>query len=191
MKPAAQDPAWRCAGRCIPRAWAALAIVAALLALLPLLNLAYSPGHPLHVSSYAVALLGKFMCYALAALALDLVWGYAGILSLGHGLFFALGGYAHGMYLMRAIGRDGAYQSTLPDFMVFLDWKSYPWYWSYTEHFWYAMLLVVLVPGALAFCSATSLSLAHQGRVLLHHHAGADLRGHAAVLPQRHRLRRQ
>ena len=91
------------------------------------------------------------MCYALAALALDLVWGYAGILSLGHGLFFALGGYAHGMYLMRAIGRDGAYQSTLPDFMVFLDWKSYPWYWSYTEHFWYAMLLVVLVPGALAF----------------------------------------
>ena len=151
MKPAAQDPAWRCAGRCIPRAWAALAIVAALLALLPLLNLAYSPGHPLHVSSYAVALLGKFMCYALAALALDLVWGYAGILSLGHGLFFALGGYAHGMYLMRAIGRDGAYQSTLPDFMVFLDWKSYPWYWSYTEHFWYAMLLVVLVPGALAF----------------------------------------
>ena len=135
----------------IPRAWAALAIVAALLALLPLLNLAYSPGHPLHVSSYAVALLGKFMCYALAALALDLVWGYAGILSLGHGLFFALGGYAHGMYLMRAIGRDGAYQSTLPDFMVFLDWKSYPWYWSYTEHFWYAMLLVVLVPGALAF----------------------------------------
>ena len=126
MKPAAQDPAWRCAGRCIPRAWAALAIVAALLALLPLLNLAYSPGHPLHVSSYAVALLGKFMCYALAALALDLVWGYAGILSLGHGLFFALGGYAHGMYLMRAIGRDGAYQSTLPDFMVFLDWKSYP-----------------------------------------------------------------
>ena len=85
------------------------------------------------------------------ALALDLVWGYAGILSLGHGLFFALGGYAHGMYLMRAIGRDGAYQSTLPDFMVFLDWKSYPWYWSYTEHFWYAMLLVVLVPGALAF----------------------------------------
>lgn len=152
MKPAAQDPGLALRRPLYsPRAWAALAIVAALLALLPLLNLAYSPGHPLHVSSYAVALLGKFMCYALAALALDLVWGYAGILSLGHGLFFALGGYAHGMYLMRAIGRDGAYQSTLPDFMVFLDWKSYPWYWSYTEHFWYAMLLVVLVPGALAF----------------------------------------
>jgi urea transport system permease protein len=133
------------------RAWAALAAAVALLALLPLLNLAFPPGHALHVSAYAVALLGKFMCYAMAALALDLVWGYAGILSLGHGLFFALGGYAHGMYLMRAIGRDGVYQSDLPDFMVFLDWKSYPWYWSFTEHFWYAMLLVVLVPGALAF----------------------------------------
>jgi urea transport system permease protein len=96
-------------------------------------------------------LLGKFMCFAIAALALDLVWGYTGILSLGHGLFFALGGYAHGMYLMRAIGRDGVYQSDLPDFMVFLDWKAYPWYWSFTEHFWYCMLLVVLVPGILAF----------------------------------------
>ncbi|MFJ1300939.1 urea ABC transporter permease subunit UrtC [Pseudomonadota bacterium AL_CKDN230030165-1A_HGKHYDSX7] len=121
------------------------------MALLPALNLVFAPGHPLHVSAYAVALLGKFMCYALAALALDLVWGYAGILSLGHGLFFALGGYAHGMYLMRAIGRDGAYQSDLPDFMVFLNWKEYPWYWSFTEHFWYAWLLVLLVPGVLAF----------------------------------------
>ena len=81
----------------------------------------------------------------------DRVWGYAGILSLGHGLFFALGGYAHGMYLMRAIGQDGVYQSRLPDFMVFLDWKDYPWYWAFTDHFAYAMLLVVLVPGALAF----------------------------------------
>ena len=107
MKPAAQDPGLALRRPLYsPRLGGA--IVAALLALLPLLNLAYSPGHPLHVSSYAVALLGKFMCYALAALALDLVWGYAGILSLGHGLFFALGGYAHGMYLMRAIGRDGA-----------------------------------------------------------------------------------
>ncbi len=133
------------------RAWAALAAGVLLLALAPLLNLAFPAGHPLHISAYAVALLGKFMCYALAALALDLVWGYAGILSLGHGLFFALGGYAHGMYLMRAIGHDGVYQSRLPDFMVFLDWKDYPWYWAFTEHFWYAMLLVVLVPGALAF----------------------------------------
>jgi urea transport system permease protein len=121
------------------------------LALLPLLNVFVAPDSALHVSSYAIALLGKFMCYAIAALALDLVWGYTGILSLGHGLFFALGGYAHGMYLMRAIGREGAYKSDLPDFMVFLDWKEYPWYWSFTDHFWYAMLLVVLVPGVLAF----------------------------------------
>ncbi|MFY3083562.1 urea ABC transporter permease subunit UrtC [Achromobacter xylosoxidans] len=133
------------------RAWAALGAGVLLLALVPLLNLAFPAGHPLHISAYAVALLGKFMCYALAALALDLVWGYAGILSLGHGLFFALGGYAHGMYLMRAIGQDGVYQSRLPDFMVFLDWKDYPWYWAFTDHFAYAMLLVVLVPGVLAF----------------------------------------
>ncbi|MCD0505120.1 urea ABC transporter permease subunit UrtC [Bordetella petrii] len=134
-----------------PKAWAALAAATFVLALLPFLNLVFPPGHALHVSAYAVALLGKFMCYALAALALDLVWGYAGILSLGHGLFFALGGYAHGMYLMRSIGRDGVYQSDVPDFMVFLNWKEYPWYWAFTDHFWYAMLLVVLVPGTLAF----------------------------------------
>jgi urea transport system permease protein len=132
-------------------AWAAILACAALLALLPVLNLAFPQGHALHVSSYSVALVGKFMCYALAALALDLVWGYTGILSLGHGLFFALGGYAHGMYLMRSIGRDGVYQSLLPDFMVFLDWKAYPWYWSFTENFWYCLALVVLVPGLLAF----------------------------------------
>mgnify|MGYP003582559225 CR=1 FL=1 len=134
-----------------PAAWSGLLAVVIALALLPLLNLVYPADHPLHISSYAVALLGKFMCYAMAALALDLVWGYAGILSLGHGVFFALGGYAHGMYLMRSIGSDGVYQSKLPDFMVFLDWKEYPWYWAFTEHFAYAMLLVVLVPGVLAF----------------------------------------
>ncbi|MFL6716610.1 MAG: ABC transporter permease subunit, partial [Burkholderiaceae bacterium] len=104
-------------------AWAGIIVCAALLALLPILNLSFPAGHPLHVSCYMVALVGMFMCYAMAALALDLVWGYTGILSLGHGVFFALGGYAHGMYLMRAIGRDGVYQSNLPDFMVFLDWK--------------------------------------------------------------------
>ena len=132
-------------------AWIAIAVVAAAFALLPLLNLAFPQGHALHISSFTIALLGKFMCYAIAALALDLVWGYTGILSLGHGVFFALGGYMHGMYLMRAIGREGAYQSILPDFMVFLDWKAYPWFWSFTDHFWYAMLLVVAVPGVLAF----------------------------------------
>ena len=132
-------------------AWLALGAVTVAALLLPLLNLAFPPGHALHVSGYALGLVGKFMCYALAALALDLVWGYTGILSLGHGLFFALGGYAHGMYLMRAIGRDGVYQSALPDFMVFLDWKTYPWYWAMTDSFWYCMALVVLVPGVLAF----------------------------------------
>jgi len=131
--------------------WIAIVAFAVLAALLPVLNLAAPPGHFLHVPSYTVALVGKFMCYALAALALDLVWGYTGILSLGHGVFFALGAYAHGMYLMRAIGRDGVYQSTLPDFMVFLDWKTYPWYWSMTDNFWYCMALVLLVPGVLAF----------------------------------------
>jgi urea transport system permease protein len=133
------------------RAWTALLAAVFLLALLPLANLVFPDGSALHISAFTVALLGKFMCYAMAALALDLVWGYAGILSLGHGVFFALGGYANGMYLMRAIGHDGVYQSNLPDFMVFLDWKSYPWYWSFTDHFWFAMLLVVLVPGLLAF----------------------------------------
>lgn len=130
------------------RTWIAICVVTALFAVLPLLNLVFPSGHGLHVSSYAVGLIGKFICYALAALALDLVWGYAGILSLGHGLFFALGGYAHGMYLMRA-GKSSP--DILPDFMTFLSWKSFPWFWSYTEHFWYAMLLVMLVPGVLAF----------------------------------------
>jgi urea transport system permease protein len=133
------------------RAWCALACLVVLAALLPACNLAFAPEHALHVPDYLVGLAGKFMCYAMAALALDLVWGYTGILSLGHGLFFALGGYAHGMYLMRAIGRDGVYQSALPDFMVFLDWKELPWYWAMTDSFWYCLALVVLVPGALAF----------------------------------------
>ena len=104
-----------------------------------------------HLSAYAMTLVGKFMCYAIGALALDLVWGYCGILSLGHALFFALGGYAMGMYLMRSIGHDGVYQSDLPDFMVFLDWHALPWYWQGTQHLWYALLLVVLVPAVVAW----------------------------------------
>ena len=128
-----------------------LMVCIVVLALVPVLNLFVPDGSVFHLSSYVVALIGKFMCYAIAALALDLVWGYTGILSLGHGVFFALGGYAHGMYLMRAIGHDGVYQSDLPDFMVFLDWKSYPWYWSFTDHFLYAWFLVLFVPGLLAF----------------------------------------
>jgi urea transport system permease protein len=118
--------------------------------LFPVFNLAVPAGHPLHLSNFWVTLAGKILCYAIVAVALDLVWGYAGILSLGHGLFFALGGYAMGMYLMRQIGREGQYQSDLPDFMVFLDWKEFPWHWWMSEHFWWAALLVVLVPGLLA-----------------------------------------
>src|SRR5437762_1216007 len=133
-------------------AWSFYAIAAVVLfVVVPVLNLAVPAGSTLHVSDYMVTLVGKIMCYALVALAMDLIWGYTGILSLGHGLFFALGGYAMGMYLMRSIGREGVYHSDLPDFMVFLDWKAYPWYWSLTDHFWYAVLLVVLIPGLLAF----------------------------------------
>jgi urea transport system permease protein len=134
------------------RGWAVLGACAAILFLLfPLANLALPKGSLFYISDYTVALTGKIMCYAIVAVAMDLIWGYTGILSLGHGLFFALGGYAMGMYLMRMIGREGQYQSDLPDFMVFLDWKAYPWYWSFTDHLWYAALLVVLVPGLLAF----------------------------------------
>ena len=132
--------------------WAIFALVGyVLLVLVPGLNLLLPAEHPFHLSDHWVTLGGKIMCYAIVALAMDLIWGYAGILSLGHGLFFALGGYAMGMYLMRSIGRDGVYRSDLPDFMVFLDWKGYPGYWTFTDHFWYAALLVVLVPGVLAF----------------------------------------
>ena len=117
----------------------------------PVCNLLVPAGKGLHLSDYAVALAGKILCYAMVAVALDLIWGFAGILSLGHGLFFALGGYAMGMYLMRSIGRDGVYGSLLPDFMVFLDWKELPWYWRGTDHFLWALALVVLAPGLLAF----------------------------------------
>jgi urea transport system permease protein len=119
--------------------------------IVPILHLGVPAGHPLHLSDYFVTLVGKILCYAIVAVALDLVWGYAGILSLGHGLFFALGGYAFGMYLMRQIGRDGSYRMDLPDFMVFLDWKALPWYWQGSDHFLWALFLVVAVPAALAF----------------------------------------
>lgn len=117
----------------------------------PMLN-ALPAGSPLHLPDYLVPLLGKYACYALLAVSLDLVWGYAGILSLGHGAFFALGGYAMGMYLMRQIGSRGVYgNATLPDFMVFLNWKELPWYWWGFDHFAVAAAGVILVPGALAF----------------------------------------
>ncbi|MCA6216889.1 urea ABC transporter permease subunit UrtC [Ideonella sp. B7] len=132
--------------------WTTVAVVTAVVAVLvPVLNLLVPAGSPLHLSDYAVALIGKIMCYAICALAMDLIWGYTGILSLGHGVFFALGGYAMGMYLMRQIGRDGNYQSDLPDFMVFLDWKTLPWHWAVSDSFVAQWLLVLLVPGVLAF----------------------------------------
>jgi len=120
-------------------------------AVAPMLNLWVPAGSPLHLSDYAVALLGKIMCYAICALAMDLIWGYTGILSLGHGLFFALGGYVMGMYLMRQIGRDGNYKSDLPDFMVFLDWKELPWHWALSDSFIATLILIVAVPGVIAF----------------------------------------
>ena len=135
-----------------PGGWSLYGLAAVvLLVVFPLLHLTVPADSALHISDYWVTLLGKIMCYAIVALAMDLIWGYTGILSLGHGLSFALGGYAMGMYLMRSIGHDGVYQSDLPDFMVFLDWKKYPWYWSFTDHFGYAVALVVLAPALLAF----------------------------------------
>jgi urea transport system permease protein len=119
--------------------------------LVPVLNVSTPEASPLHASEFLVTLVGKFSCYAIVAVAMDLTWGYAGILSLCHGLFFALGGYAMGMYLMRAIGTEGMYRSTLPDFMVFLDWKELPWYWHHFESFGYAALMALLVPGTVAF----------------------------------------
>jgi urea transport system permease protein len=128
-----------------------LALLAAAV-VVPLLNLAVSPQSAFYIPPYIVALVGKYLCYALLALALDLVWGYCGILSLGHGAFFALGGYAMGMYLMRQIGSRGVYGNPiLPDFMVFLNYKELPWFWYGFEHFWFAALMVLAVPGLLAF----------------------------------------
>ena len=129
-----------------------LGVLAALAVLVPLSNLLLPEASPLHVPTYAVSLLGKYLSYALLALALDLVWGYCGILSLGHGAFFALGGYAMGMYLMRQIGPRGVYgHPVLPDFMVFLNWQELPWYWHGFDMFPFAALMVLAVPGLLAF----------------------------------------
>jgi len=127
----------------------ALAVIAIAV---PVLNLAVPQSSDFHIPTYLVALFGKYLCYAILALSIDLIWGYCGILSLGQGAFFALGGYAMGMYLMRQIGTRGVYANPiLPDFMVFLNWKELPYSWYGFQHFPYAMLMVVLVPGALAF----------------------------------------
>jgi urea transport system permease protein len=129
-----------------------LVLLTAFAIAIPVLNLLMPAGSPLHVSTYLVALFGKYICYAMLALSIDLIWGYAGILSLGHGAFFALGGYAMGMYLMRQIGTRGVYANPiLPDFMVFLNWQELPFYWYGFNHFVYAALMIFLVPGLLAF----------------------------------------
>jgi urea transport system permease protein len=129
-----------------------LIVLAAVAVLVPFLNLALPETSVLHVPTYLVALFGKYVCYAILALSIDLIWGYCGILSLGHGAFFALGGYAMGMHLMRQIGTRGVYANPiLPDFMVFLNWPELPVYWYGFNHFAYAALMVVLVPGLLAF----------------------------------------
>ena len=131
--------------------WLALGIFLAIaLIAVPILHLAVPEESAFHLSTYMITLIGKIMCYALVAVAMDLIWGYGGILSLGHGLFFALGGYAFGIYLMRQIGRDGSYRSDLPDFMVFLDWKELPWFWVGSDHIGWAAFLVVAVPALVA-----------------------------------------
>jgi urea transport system permease protein len=129
-----------------------ITLLAAVAIVLPLLNLAVPASSPLHMSTYALTLVGKYLCYAMLAVAVDLVWGFCGILSLGHAAFFALGGYAMGMYLMRQIGTRGVYGNpVLPDFMVFLNWSHLPWFWLGFDRFWFALLMMAFVPAALAF----------------------------------------
>jgi urea transport system permease protein len=134
------------------RGWIFLGILAAAAIIVPFLNVFVPPNSPFHISTTTVALWGKYLCFALLALSLDLVWGYCGILSLGHGAFFALGGYAMGMYLMRQIGTRGVYAHPyLPDFMMFLNWQELPWYWYGFNYFPFAAFMILAVPGVLAF----------------------------------------
>jgi urea transport system permease protein len=129
-----------------------LAILLGLAVLVPLLNLIVPVESAFHIPTWVVSLMGKYLCFALLAMSVDLIWGFCGILSLGHGAFFALGGYAMGMYLMRQIGDRGVYgNAELPDFMVFLNWKELPWFWHGFDSFPFAMLMVLLVPGVLGF----------------------------------------
>jgi urea transport system permease protein len=128
-----------------------LALLAAAALVVPALALAVPESSPVHLSPYVLTLIGKYLCYATLALAVDLIWGYCGILSLGHAAFFSLGGYAMGMYLMRQIGPRGVYgHPVLPDFMVFLNWDRLPWFWYGFDQLWVALVMIVLVPGSLA-----------------------------------------
>ncbi|MFN3613131.1 MAG: urea ABC transporter permease subunit UrtC [Rubrimonas sp.] len=134
------------------KGWVFIAILIAAAVIVPVMHLATQPGSSAHLPAYAVSLLGKYLTYALLALSVDLIWGYCGVLSLGHGAFFALGGYAMGMHLMREIGPRGVYANPLlPDFMVFLNWTELPWFWLGFDMFWFACLMTMLVPGVLAF----------------------------------------
>lgn len=136
-----------------PRGWIVTALLVALfMGAVPALHSFPAPESAVRVPEYLILLLGKFACFAMVALAVDLVWGYVGILSLGHGVFFALGGYAMGMYLMLSVGTEGVYRSNLPDFMVFLDWKELPWFWRGFDSFWFAVAMSIVVPGSLALC---------------------------------------
>jgi len=128
-----------------------LSVLALIAVAAPILNQAVPASSPAHLSAYGITLIGKYLCYGMLALAVDLIWGYCGILSLGHTAFFSLGGYAIGMYLMRQIGTRGVYgDPVLPDFMVFLNWKSLPWFWNGFNHFPFALLMMVVAPGLLA-----------------------------------------
>ncbi|MBT4905496.1 MAG: urea ABC transporter permease subunit UrtC [Rhodospirillaceae bacterium] len=135
------------------RSWAAILTLAVIaIFVVPILNLAVPEGSLFHIPTFWVTTLGKYLAFAILALSLDLIWGYAGILSLGHGAFFGLGGYAMGMYMMRQVGERGVYGNPdLPDFMVFLNWDSVPWYWLGFDQFWFAAVMVLAVPGALGF----------------------------------------
>src|SRR6187401_2294413 len=133
-----------------PRTFVTLLL--ALAVAMPVLNLAVPASSPFHISTYVLTLVGKYLCYAMLAITVDLIWGFCGILSLGHAAFFALGGYAMGMYLMRQIGARGVYGNpVLPDFMVFLNWTELPWFWHGFDRFWFALLMVAVVPGTLAW----------------------------------------
>jgi urea transport system permease protein len=132
--------------------YAILAVLAALVLVVPILNIFPAPGSSVYLADFYINIVGKWLCLAILALSIDLIWGFCGILSLGHGAFFALGGYAMGMYLMRSIGDRGVYRNPLlPDFMVFLNWKELPWYWYGFDSFVFAAAMALLVPGALAF----------------------------------------
>ena len=153
--------------------------------LIPFLNLVVPESNPLHVPTYTVTLLGKYLTYALLAVAVDLVWGYLGILSLGHGAFFALGGYAMGMYLMRQVGDRGVYGNPeLPDFMVFLNWQELPWFWHGFDQFWFAALMILLVPGVAGIrVRLAGVPFTGDRGLLVDHDPGPDLCSHAGLFP--------